>query len=823
MVRKTEHLKLRVILGYVSILVLAISAIIYVANLITRIVREEKRDDPAREKAHIVTNTLFLLYECETYTHFVGATDEEFGDFNQALDKVFEQLQLLNSYSTDSSQWQRISDLELLLEQKRENTQQLLMARQEMKQLYDKHLAEGMAAKREIAKELELQTQTETQSNTLILQRQKKGFFKRLAEAFVPIKADTTIVTNSTSRQQTDSLVNMYNPSDTIINVLRKLQTEIDAEYELLNLKLNERTTELGINSNIITGKINQILFEIEQDELNTFLRQEAVKENIISDALKHLAVIALLSILIILVFLFLILQDISRGRYYRKQLEMAKQFAEDLLQSRENFMLMISHDIRAPLSSILGYTDLLKQGQTEEAPEHYLDHITLSSKHILSLVNDLLDFHRLESGKMEIRSTSFSVPALFEEIYAGFKPLVDEKKLIFRLETNYPDEPWGAVGDPIRIRQAVGNLLSNAIKFTPEGTVWMNVRAEYTGEKEICLYITIKDEGPGIPETERENIFGEFTRLAGAEKIEGFGLGLSITYKLVSLMGGSISLQSNVGEGSEFTIQLPLPVPAGQLLAPTEEASLPVELNRNINCLVIDDDILQLKLTGELLKRRRVNVVGTSNPEDAIELLKTASFDIILTDIQMPLIDGYSLLKYVRSSGIAGTENIPIIALSASLAEEKEHYVQAGFSGFLNKPFTSEELITLFNELFPQNLQMAAPPINVAALTAFAEDDEEATKAILKTFSEETLKSVALLGEALKNEDRTQASKVSHKLIPLFTMLETHELVAQLRVLEENTPTLSATDWQQTLGEVINQITTIVEKIMGNNSTPVA
>ncbi|MDR1937029.1 MAG: hybrid sensor histidine kinase/response regulator, partial [Tannerellaceae bacterium] len=235
MAKRAEHLKRRVILGYLSIVVLAIIAVIHISHLITRIVEEEKRDDPAREKAFIITNTLFLLYESETYTQFVDAKNEEFTHFNQTLDKVFEQLLLLKSYTSDSSKWEKINGLELLLEQKRENTRLLLETRQEMERLYAKHIADGIAAKRNLARETEMQTHEETQQNTLLIQRQKKGFFKRLAEAFVPIKEDTAIVTSSTSHLQTDSLINEYNPTDTIAHILMKIQADINEEYELLN------------------------------------------------------------------------------------------------------------------------------------------------------------------------------------------------------------------------------------------------------------------------------------------------------------------------------------------------------------------------------------------------------------------------------------------------------------------------------------------------------------------------------------------------------------------------------------------------------------
>jgi signal transduction histidine kinase/CheY-like chemotaxis protein len=812
MTGKVEHLRRKVILGYISIAALAVVASVHVFNLVTRIVEEEKRDNPAREKASVITKTLLFLYESESLTQFIGDEDEDFTLFNQTLDSVSWQLHRMESYSPDSSMLEKIDGLELLLDEKRENTRLLMEARREMNRLYSKYISDGMKGSKSPAKETEVQKEEDTLRSTVVVQRQRKGFLKRLAEAFVPVRSDTALVTNSTTRMRTDSLINEYNPSDTIARVLKNIQAGINREYELLNAQLNRRIDDLRYNNSVITGRIGQILFEIEDEDMFVAMEQEAAKGEIVGKALTRLAVITVISLLIIVVFMYRILRDISRSRYYRRQLEDARKFAEDLLQSREKFMLMISHDLRAPLSSILGYIELLKQSCRGESPGRYLDNISVLSGHILSLVNDLLDFHRLESGKMTIRPVPFNLAVLFDEIYAGFRPLTDSKGLTFVLDKGAVTQDAVYEGDPIRIRQAVGNLISNAVKFTPEGSVYLSVSsqpADCPGEDRIL--ISVKDEGPGIRESEQELIFREFTRLAGSETTEGFGLGLSIACKLASLMGGSISLDSTLGEGSVFTITLLLK--RSEEALPTPQAAV---TERCINCLAIDDDIVQLRLTEELLKRNGINVTALSDPNDALALLKTtASFDIILTDMQMPLFGGYELLRRIRALEAEGMKSIPVVALSASLAEEPERYLEAGFGGFLNKPFAIEELIALIDKLLPQEPQPSADgPLNVAALTAFAGDDTEAAASILRTFSEETQKSLALLQEALDGLDRLQASAVSHKLIPLFTMLEAGALVAQLRILEANEDTLDESLWKQILADIIQRITSAVRQI---------
>lgn len=246
------------------------------------------------------------------------------------------------------------------------------------------------------------------------------------------------------------------------------------------------------------------------------------------------------------------------------------------------------------------------------------------------------------------------------------------------------------------------------------------------------------------------------------------------------------------------------------------EEAADPEPLSlageRTVYCLLVDDDAIQLALTEELLKRSRVEVVGVSNPHAVLDILKNTSFDAIITDIQMPGMDGYHLLKMIRESGIQGTDQVPIIALSASVANEHSHYIEAGFTGFLNKPFTAVQLIELLNQLLTVHLEPVVK-IDFSTLTAFAGEDEEASASILKTFTEETGKSIELLRKALAEEDRQEASRLSHKLIPLLTMLGANNLVQKLRILEKNDDELTEEGWKKLLAEVIDNVSDIVRQ----------
>ena len=822
MKEKNGHITIKVIISYITLIVIAIYTVAYIYNIVEMVAKEDEPDHQARKKIYLITNTLSLLYESEALGQLVGTPQNEIRHFNRTLNKAHDNLDSLRTLMTDSLQLLKIDTIETLLERKRWNTRRLLETWQEAntERLYTENIEKIIAIRDTIVNEVQIQKRVEVKQDTVvIIPRKKRGFFRRLAEAFSPKEEeDTSIVVNTTQEIVMDTVVNAYNPTDTIISVLKSIQDSVAWQRRELMNELMERASNLRYSNSMITKKINQMLRDIEEEEMGVSLERVYKKQALLRDTSHLIAGIAIVSVIIAFIFLFFISRDISRSKYYRMQLEKAKSIAENLSHGREKLMLTISHDIRAPLSSIIGYIELLLRRHPDERQRYYLENMKGSSDHILSLVNDLLDFQRLESGKMEIHDVPFRVPTLFDEIYMSFKPLAEAKGL--RCEINLKQENTERIymGDPIRIRQIVGNLLSNAIKFTEEGRVVLWVSIQKQSASDYQLTVVVSDSGPGIPENEQEKIFGEFTRLSNTEEVEGFGLGLSITRKLISLMGGTLSLHSVPDKGSDFTVILPVSLSENQSepvrdttnVEPEEDQVLSLE-SKDVHCLLVDDDPLQLALTEELLKQSHVQVICCSNPHNVRTLLENGTFDIIITDIQMPAMDGYHLLRQIRSSGIPDMDKVPVVALSASVAKEHKHYLEAGFTGFLNKPFTANQLISLLNDLLALHLE-ARSELNFASLTAFAGEDTEASASILRTFSEETRKTILLLQEASRSMDRTEASRLSHKLIPLFTMLGANTLVQHLRILEKNDNELTDSGWNRLLKEVITQALSIIE-----------
>ena len=821
MAEQSGHITLKVILGYLLLVAIAVCSVVYIYQIIEQVAGEEEPDSKARQKVYLVTNTLSLLYESEALGQLVGMPQNNVNHFNRTLNKAHSNMDSLRVLITDSVQLLKIDTIDMLLRQKRLNTRRLLETWKETntEHLYTINIEKVIAEQDTFIEQKEIKEHVVVKQDTILSQKKPRGFFRRLADAFSPSREDTSIIVNTTRQIVTDTLVNVFNPADTIASVLKNLQDSVAGQRKLLADQLLERAANLRYNNSIVTRKINQILRDIEEEEVDAWLERMQNKQKFLRGTSLLIAGIAIVSVVIVIIFIFMITRDISKSKYYRMQLEKAKQYAEDLLHSREKMMLTISHDIRAPLSSIIGYIDLLLRRHPDERQQYYLDNMSGSASHILSLVNDLLDFHRLESGKMEIQRVAFSVSALFNEIFTSFRPIAESKDLTFVLNLKEEGTEKLYIGDPIRIRQIVGNLLSNALKFTREGRVVMVVSINALADNSALLNVLVSDSGPGIPPEEQERIFGEFTRLSATEKAEGFGLGLSITRKMTVLMGGNLSLKSVVGQGCDFTIELPLTVADVQVLPAAEEEAvsepeLPSFVGRDVYCLLVDDDPLQLALTEEYLRQNHVEVSSCTDPFSVVALLQKTSFDAVITDIQMPGMDGYQLLESIRNSGIPGTESLPVIALSASVENEHDHYLESGFTGFLNKPFTARQLITLLNKLLSTEL-LVTSDFNFDSLTAFAGEDKEASASILKTFVEETTKSNVLLEGTLQDDDWEQSAKISHKMVPLFTMLGATSLVEKLRVIEKNATTLPVEEWKSLLSEVIAEVKKIIEQAM--------
>lgn len=717
----------------------------------------------------------------------------------------------------DTQQVLKADSLQILLKEKDENTLDILRSLNEVndKLLSVDELEEIISKQDSVITQQRVQHKVIIKKDSVVAPVRKKGFLRRLGEVFVPAK-DTTVVVNTTQELTTDTLLHEINPADSLH---QKIRTATEQKREINRTTIQRNTYRIRRQNKILTERIDSLITGYQTEVLSHARKEAENQQNIRRRSTRIIGGIAIGAVVLAAFFLILIWRDITRSNRYRKELEEANRRAEELLQAREKLMLTITHDFKAPLGSIIGYTDLLSQLSVDNRQKFYLDNMKGSSSHLLKLVNDLLDFHRLDLNKVEVNRVTFNPAQLFDEIHTSFQPLADAKKL--SLNYTISSELNGRyISDPLRIRQIVNNLLSNAVKFTASGSVTLGVAYEQSR-----LQITISDTGKGMRQEDKERIFQEFTRLAGAQGEEGFGLGLSIVAKLVHLLEGTIHVESTEGEGSSFTVILPLfPVKGNERkqLSDTDEhqfhkasSSIP-----SLRVLLIDDDKIQLNLTSAMLERQGITAICCEQLEELTEYLRRESFDLLLTDVQMPAINGFDLLTLLRASNISQARTIPIIAVTARSDMKEEDFLRHGFSGCLNKPFSTSDLLAIIGVNASDTVntvshdvpdQTIAPSLNFSALTAFSEGDENAAHSIMESFIAETTRNADALQVALDARSVGDIAAMAHKLLPIFTLLQATEVIPMLTWLEGQRDAIFSEEIKHVTEKVLNYVRQVV------------
>lgn len=718
-----------------------------------------------------------------------------------------------NLMSSDNSDILRTDSLIGLLREKDANTVRLLRTLSEANDsmISAREVEQIIAEQDTIITQQRVQRRVTARRDTVVTQPKKKGFFRRLGEVFVPPRKDSAIQVQTTLEVATDTVLDAYNPVDSLHAKLRTVARQKKAT----NSVIQRRKRTLQRLDHALSARIDSLLKGYEQETLLRAREKAEYQKAVRHRSATIISGIAAGAVALSVIFLVMIWRDVTRSNRYRRQLEEANRFAEELLASREKLMLAITHDFKAPLGSIMGYADLLSRLTVDGRQRFYLDNMKTSSEHLLKLVTDLLDFHRLDLHKAEINRVTFHPARLLEEIYVSFEPLTSAKGLSLKCEID-PELKGTFISDPLRLRQIVNNLLSNAVKFTSEGGITLTASFVPKGDSVFSgnhLKLSVIDTGKGMEPGDRERIFQEFTRLPGAQGEEGFGLGLSIVRMLVQLLEGRIEVDSVLGKGSTFTLRVPLyPVALNDTSEVNEQnnansSSLPAQTPA-LHILLIDDDRIQLTLTSAMLAQSGITSVSCLQLDELLEALRTDTFDVLLTDVQMPAMNGFDLLNLLRASNIPQAKTIPVIAVTARSDMQREEFLKHGFAGSLHKPFMVNEL---FAELdiekretglvTPQNhvemdavqtdrIATEAVPVsalNFSALTAFSGDDPDAAKSILESFVTETRLNADRLRQALDAEDTDGIAAMGHKMLPLFTLLGADELVALLKELEDS------------------------------------
>lgn len=705
--------------------------------------------------------------------------------FNRSVATSEQKAKQLKPFIADQGQRQRIDTLVELIHMKRENTKRVaqLMAFDNRDAFYRDKVQALQSGRDSVVIHSKLYGQHGQREKVYEIIKSKRGFFRRLGDAFRRQHADTVGVTNILHATKADSTAQRINIADSVANILTDIQNEEQKQNSRQQENVAARLNRLQRVSLQLSQRTGLLLEHIQREEKNALQKALGHAMQSRHKMVVRIAIIGLVAILIAALLVAYILRDIKRERRDRQRIVEAKTETERIMAQRERLLLTITHDIKAPAASIAGFIELLSEQVSRPKALAYIDSMRHSAIHLQQLVAALLDYHLLESGKAERHDVSFVPQQLAKNCVEEFKPMAAEKGLDITLGTLTPNcgDLWRS--DAFRVKQIMSNLIGNAVKYTDRGGVKVEIRI--SPRQHLIIYVS--DTGRGMSQADCQRIFDAFTRLPNGQGKEGVGLGLSITREVVQMLGGTITVTSEEGKGSCFTVSLPIKKEEKKQKKDVEENVASVETNRSsteakeatteINILAVDDDALQLELFKEMAQKiggAKLNISTTTSASEAIKLAEETKPQIMFTDIEMPEMSGKDMIKHVKNSDMS------TVAMTAHDPSIMTSLKKAGFSTCLFKPFNAATLAATLAQItrLPLSVKAAEQKASFfAPLTAFAEGDTEAEQEILTQVGESIKEYRQMLEQGLKSNgeelQRDSISRAAHKAMPLLTMLK--------------------------------------------------
>lgn len=696
----------RALLIWTILLVVILGSFVFVI-LLTRVksrtirenIQELQKDMNGYQK---IDTCISILYVAENNSRlFIITQDSSY--LNAFTDQLQTVSDILTEFETERAN--RSSALSGLIESKRESNDEFIR----MKILVDSLLS--LSVQRS-----ELDQQQETKSarppvrvkktskvDSVVVadkKKKKKGLLKRIADAIankgddhvtqertkVIIERDSLITSRLLARELDLSRYDEYNRVRKQLNEAEQrllfLNGELFANLQLTlkRLKANEEQKVKMFRSSLLAETSNEF------EEVNRLLWGAAI-------------VVLLMTIIIIRNVLKLYRNDATILRYAALTAEAA--------QKKGEFLAQVTHEIRTPLNAIIGFSQLIETDRLDGQAKESVEAIQSSSRMLITLVNELLDFSKLERGKLTLQYHAFSPVELFNEVISVLSVLADEKHIVIESKLSMLQESC-LQGDEFRIKQVLINLLNNAIKFTPaHGKIVVEAMLEKTDQQKKLLKFSVKDSGIGIAPQHLKVIFEDFSQVGGvgtAPGKQGTGLGLAICKRIVELHGGSISVESMIGKGSEFKVAIPMSIAEKIKERPARKA-MPASLPRDFKgkkALVADDTKLNLVLMGRFLEKYGLSFDLVTSGDEALELFEKQPYDLVITDIHMPGMDGVELTRRIRTQADADKARTPVIGFTGDSSDRDKHfYAGLGINGVLGKPFSEGELLLLLGQVF--------------------------------------------------------------------------------------------------------------------------
>lgn len=700
-----------------------------------------------------IFNSVSRLDQKQKYLAIKMGDDSSFISDTRAIKLSLDTLNSL--YSTDTFQLKRIKSIKSLLAKRDQQFILYLKVRDSL--LNTKSFSNEIQKLNSIFSERAFQADsaiytTESKTSTTTLKnKENKGFFSKL---FGKKKPDSYKVVSEELKIKRDTL-NQF-AEDSILRSMESSLNYIQSQQKLKSNKFIAKERSLATASNELTQQMLTVLEEVRTEAETQVAGKGKVARNVVNKGIQQITLILIVFFILTVLMLYFILTDIGKSNRYRLALEKAKELADYNARAKQRFLSNMSHEIRTPLQSIVGYSELIQK--TEQPNKQAVQAINLSASHLLYIINEILDYSRIASGKFSLKEEVFSVASAINEVLLIMQPLASQKEISLTAQLNI-EESLCVKGDGFRLKQILYNLIGNAIKFTEKGNVSLSVNV-FRNETQTVLNIKVEDTGTGIDDKSLRTIFEEFDNGNHRESLDfkSTGLGLSIVKQLVSLHKGKIDVESKIDIGTVFTLQLCYQTANQQEIVPLNSGKISEQKFTDKLVWIIDDDQMILDLCGFILTEKQIAYQAFNKPKELLDYPVPESLGYILMDMRMPEIDGLTLFGELKKRI---HHNVKFYAITAQvLPLEQQQILATGFDGIINKPFTEENLLKILP--YDQPIFKEFDTKNLKKMTF---GDTNQLKKILTRFAEDCTADIKLLKQQITEKDYDFCRLIVHRL----------------------------------------------------------
>lgn len=799
MSQKPRSLKGKVIVGYLLLFVIAVLSIWFVYSEILKIATPNKDVTADNQKIIRISNAIASLYASESAgrNSILTGSRADYNEYNKLLDSVKSEIEAIKS-EADKTQLAKLDTIQYLLQKKKNSINEIIK--------FQNYVDEKSTFKRAVRK----------------IYNTKDSLVKKIKPVkFSGRQQYRAFLNEVLTKNQLDSLSRLPLSNDSLTMAFEGVLTKLLIKDNKLHYELFEKEQKMLDENRFISDQLRTVLSSLEKQILQKSYAKINESKHAIDNTIQTIAWVGAITFCLLILFAYIIIRDLTINQNYRNQLEVLNAEKEDLLRSKMMLLATVTHDIQTPLGSVIGFSDLLKNTEINPKQQQYLDNIKHSSNYILKLVNDLVDFSKLENDRITIEKISFNFKDLIESTCKPLEPNAENKDI----ELNWDVEEAlddNFVSDPYRLKQILTNLVSNAIKFTQEGSVEVLAKIEANN-----IVVSVIDTGIGIAKNKQKAVFKEFTQAhAGIEKkFGGTGLGLTIAKRMLYLLDGSIVLDSEENKGSIFTITIPA-IKSG-IKAVEESASIldsETEFLRDKRILIVDDDAMQLSLMKEIFSNYPVSITTLVDASKVRNLLEHEHFDLVLSDIQMPNIDGFELVRIIRNNNSPEVASIPVIALSGKRNLNPEDFTSKGFTAFHPKPLRLEELLLLMKSIFNgkpmdvavqvTNAKKDEKLFDLSSLNKFTQNDPVSLKLIVDTFITSVAENSESLRTAVAEMNHQRMAEIAHKMIPMLKQMEVYTISDLLEPIEDQTLGYDKEDMEKYVGVIFQKLSVLISEL---------